>query len=435
MKMKYSIALIVFLTSLIFAQSDLQIVENFKSEHKLLEISIEQSKSTSETAQRTEEVKAFKEKYAKHKQLLDKSLYPDNYSQMIVSLERKIQVSADRIARSETAEQKTEVLQQEVAGLTEQVNQMREEIRTLKEQNNTLIAELKELKRKKQTETAKYKELTTKVKDNIKKRDELIDALVDDVFGSIGPNQPITPDEQQKTIIKIENANVIDNIVSLAVDNIAYINSGSFKPGDFSELDSYHKDFNQKWSDLRPKLETVYSNTAADKNKFTTVDKMIADWGRNINRKIWDQIHSIYDVNNIVIENFRSSEEFYQNNLQYIESAIKNIPNLPVDSVTAQYDRFVTNVWDKEVSSEWIPLLMERNMLTSAQRDTLDARIVEWQKQAGVSTVNWTLIGSIIVLAAAILILIVVRMRSSKKPVNPKANEKTAEKEDDSTEA
>lgn len=433
MNIKNSIALIVFFTSLIFAQSDLQIVENFKSEHKLLEISIEQSKSTTETAQRTEEVRAFKDKYAKHKQLLDKSLYPDNFSQMIVSLERKIQVSTDRIARSETAEQKTEVLQQEVAGLTEQVNQMREEIRLLKEQNNSLIAELKELKRKKQTESAKYKELSVKVKDNIKKRDELISSLVDDVFGTINPNQPISPDEQQKTILKIENANVIDNIVSLAVDNIAYINSGTFKPDQFSELDGYHKEFNQKWSDLRPKLESVYSNTAADKNKFTTVDKMIADWGRNINRKIWDQIHTVYDVNNIVIESFRSSEEFYQNNLQYIESAIKNIPNLPKDSVNAQYERFVANVWDKEISSEWIPLLMERNMLTTAQKDTLDARIVEWQKQADVSTVNWTLVGSVIVLAAAILVLIIVRIKSSKKPVNPKANEKPSDTDGESS--
>ena len=78
---------LVFLNPL-FAQSDREIVDNFKKEYSKIESEIKSATTLDELNTVIAQINSFKENYAQHKDLLDKSLYPDNYNESIDKLNK-----------------------------------------------------------------------------------------------------------------------------------------------------------------------------------------------------------------------------------------------------------------------------------------------------------------------------------------------------------
>ncbi len=96
------------------AQSDLEIVDNFKTEFASIENAIKNATSLADLKDVPSKISLLKENYAPHKVLLDNSLYPDNYQSSIDKLNKDYLMRQGDFTT-------IDVLQTEVSALNEQV--------------------------------------------------------------------------------------------------------------------------------------------------------------------------------------------------------------------------------------------------------------------------------------------------------------------------
>ena len=81
-----SIFFLVFGLNNVLAQSDHEIVEGFKSKQKEIEQQIKNAKTLDELNAVVAKIDELKKEYLPHKDLLDKSLYPDDFDEVIQNL-------------------------------------------------------------------------------------------------------------------------------------------------------------------------------------------------------------------------------------------------------------------------------------------------------------------------------------------------------------
>ena len=85
-KKLFLIAALIFFSNLIFAQSDYEKVQNFKNQTKKIEQEIKIAASLSGLNSLLKSVDQLRNEFTPEKDLLDKSLYPDNFNSSLEKL-------------------------------------------------------------------------------------------------------------------------------------------------------------------------------------------------------------------------------------------------------------------------------------------------------------------------------------------------------------
>jgi hypothetical protein len=87
-KLIIGVVLIQFLfgMNLLFAQSDYEIVQNFKERVSKIETEIRDADSLAALSEVENSIEKLRSDFTKNKELLDKSLYPDNFDKTIQNL-------------------------------------------------------------------------------------------------------------------------------------------------------------------------------------------------------------------------------------------------------------------------------------------------------------------------------------------------------------
>jgi hypothetical protein len=122
--MKNKILLIVFATVILLgiipalhAQSDYETVQNFKQKYHQIEKDIKNSQSLEGLDEVYNRINSLKDEYASYHELLDKSLYPDNFNK-----------SFDKLVNVYNTRKKDftqiDILQTQVTGLKEQLDSL-----------------------------------------------------------------------------------------------------------------------------------------------------------------------------------------------------------------------------------------------------------------------------------------------------------------------
>ena len=117
-----------------FAQSDREIVDNFNKEYLEIEQTIKNATSLEELNVVVTKINNLKLNYAQHKELLDKSLYPDKYNKSIEKLNKAYLLRQGDFAT-------IDVLQTEVG-------ELRQQVEFLNARNNELLLQVIELMEK-----------------------------------------------------------------------------------------------------------------------------------------------------------------------------------------------------------------------------------------------------------------------------------------------
>ncbi|HEY6626293.1 MAG TPA: hypothetical protein VIZ21_05010, partial [Ignavibacteriaceae bacterium] len=165
MKSNYLTKLLLLLivlgfTSSIFAQSDREIVDKFKAEYTSIEKSIKDATTLQELNLVLDEITILKQDYAQHKELLDKSLYPDKYNESIDKLNKSYLLRQGDFST-------IDVLQTEVGELKQQVE-------FLNQRNNELLVQVQKLEDQRQKDAKSIKKLenlVAELRSSIRERD------------------------------------------------------------------------------------------------------------------------------------------------------------------------------------------------------------------------------------------------------------------------
>lgn len=397
---------VVFIASNLIAQSDYEIVQSFKNRYQQFEQQIKNAVTVEELNLLTGEIEKFKNEFSTYKELLDKSLYPDNFEK-----------SFDKLGNSLVL-RKTDFIQIET--LQTEVVTLRSEVDELNKKNAELLNQIQllEVQRKKDAETiARLEKLINELRTSLKKRDELVYAIIDSLSPKLaGDVSALTQKEKEQIIAETEKKNVLYIVKKSLRDNTRFLEVTTLKPEDLKDVKEQQSNFVSMWQKVGPKLVDVYAGKKDKAQELKDIDALFTSWKSGIQREAWESIREDFALNNINLQSFYNGNEFTEIIVSFINDEIKSYGVKSKEESQRIYNVFVDSVWYKTISNEWMPYLLENNMLTMQQKEMIEKKIVEWKEI--ISPKDLTLIyvgvGVLIVIIVAFFLL---RKKNGSKPV------------------
>lgn len=390
----------------LFAQSDYEIVQNFKAKVTAINDSIKQASSLEDLQKAQSSIDQLKNEFVDKKDLLDKSLYPLNFNKTIDNLQTAYDLRKGDFTQ-------IDVLQTQVTGLKEQVD-------TLNKRNTDLISRVQLLEVESKKDKSRIVQLERSVADlkaSLQKRDELVLSMIDSLIPpSYRQQSTLSSQEKEKVYSEAQKNNVLNNIKKSLQDNIKFLQVANLTPDDLTEIKNQQVQFAKIWRSVGPKLVSVYSEKQAGTNDLKDIDTYFSSWRNELNQEAWESIRLAFADYGINLQNFSSGNQFVQSATSFINDEIKNISVKGKDESQKTYKSFADSAWFGEVKPTWVPYLIDNKMFTEAQKDTIENKISEWKTDVYGTGFKWfyIVIGLIVVIA---VVLIIMRRKPKPQPI------------------
>ncbi len=390
------------------AQSDYEIVQNFKAKAMAIDDSIKNATSQEELQSAVNKIDSLRKEYSDKKDLLDKSLYPLNFNKTFENLQMAYDLRKGDFTQ-------ITVLKTQVSGLKDQVE-------VLNQRNTDLISRVQTLEVESKKDKSRITQLERTVADlkaSLQKRDELVISMIDSLIPpSYRQKSELSSEEKQKVYSEVQKNNVLNNVKKSLQDNIKFLQVASLTPEDLSEIKKQQEQFAKLWRSVGPKLVSIYSEKNVGTNELKEIDQTFNTWKNTLSQQAWNSVRLIFADYGINLQRFSTGKEFTETATSFINDEIKNVGVKNSGDLQITYKSFADSAWFGEVKPTWVPYLIENNMFTEAQKDTVENKISEWKNSLYGSSFNWLYI-VIGLLVVVIVVLIIVR----RKPKPPAENE------------
>ncbi|MFA7229400.1 MAG: hypothetical protein WC061_10225 [Melioribacteraceae bacterium] len=400
--------LIILFTGIIFgtasfAQSDLEKVNNFDTLFKQYETAIKNAASLEECNVIGENIARLKSSYSDSKTLIEKSLQL-NYDEAFSKIERTLEVRKGDFTQ--------------IVNLTTEVGSLKDQVSELSQQNEGLISQIKVLNLKSAKDAATIQSLTklvAQLKSNIAQRDELVRGIVDSLLQEfVKTPGTLNEAERQAVFKKVDNGNLFFNIERTISDNIQFMKVTQTTPEDLSKMKEQYRDFNKVWRQIGPKLGEIYLNRTDKSAQIANIDNMFAEWNARLTDEIWGQVNKLFREQKLAVLPFKSGEQFVNSVTSFVDDEVKNFGVKRASESESTFYAFSDSVYFRTIQPVWIPLLIENNMMTEADKDTVEKRIAEWKVKVAPGTgMNWIYIGG----GAVIVFLVIAYFLKGRKKV------------------
>jgi len=404
-------AFMVWMFSAAQEQSDYEISQSFKKQYAELMKAIESAQTVQECAEISVNIDALEKEYTPHKDLLDKTLYPDDFHKKLDMVHGQLAYAQNKLGIIQEAVAK-------IASLETQVKELSAQVDKLSNENSSLMSEIQSLRASKAQDQKTLDSLNTlvaKLQSGIRDRDKMIFAMVDSIFLQYDKNIDNLKDvEKQKMASHIERNGVIGNIRKSIVDNVAFLQSTSLTGKDLATMIGEQKKFAQEWKGLGPKLATIYVAQKDRAKEVSAIDTMIAAWGVKVDAALWKSLNELFTSHNLTVKPFSNGADFQTNLVGFIDDEIQNA-NQRTEAVRLQvYTVFVDSVWNADLTTTWMPLLRDHNMVTEAQFTQIKSKVDAWR--SSVQPPHTVMYIVIAVLVLAVLFILYRRMKKAPKP-------------------
>ena len=377
-KVILSIILLVF-TNQSYAQSDFEISQNFKQKHKQLEEAINKAKNLEKLNSIVADIDRFRNEYVEHKALLDKSLYPDNFDKTFEKLNLSFVIRNQDFTTIDVL--KIENLQ------------LKEQVALLNKRNAELMNKIQEFEYADKEDVKKNAELdglVAELKRSIRKRDELIVGIVDSLLPQPMREQAqLSSQERNSIYVESEKNNVLSNVKLSLLDNIKFIELTALEPDDLTEIKKQQNQFAEFWQGAGTNLVDIYAGENKNSKEIKEIDSLFSIWDFTLQQEVWRNIRDEFVYNNINLIEFTNGEEFTNVLTSFIDEAIKNIGVKSSEESNLTYSLFSDSTWFKVISTDWIPYLIENEMLDDKQNHTVEAKITDWKGRLTPSSLGW----------------------------------------------
>jgi hypothetical protein len=403
-----NIVLFFFLltTVSLFAQSDYEMVQSFKERYQKLSDGIKSAASLEDLDNLSLEIENLKRDFSAKKEILDQTLYPENYTS---SFERLI--SAVEVRRGDFTS--ITVLQTEVTTLKSEVD-------LLNQRNNELINQISvlESQRKKDAATiSKLEGLIANLRASILKRDELVFSIVDSLTPKLaGDVSTMTQQDKEAVYSQVEKNNVLAVVKKSLRDNSRFLEVTSLKAKDLEDVKRQQQNFVTMWRKVGPKLVDVYAGKGDKTAELKDIDNLFNVWSNRVQQEAWESINEEFSLNNINLQNFNNGKEFVDVVTQFVSDEIKNYGIKNKDESEKIYYAFTDSVWFNTISTEWMPYLLDNKLLAVEQKDAVEKKLSEWKSVVSPQDLTW--LYAVVGLAIVFIIALVFILRKKKTPTN-----------------
>lgn len=395
----------ILISASVIAQSDYEMVQSYKSRHQQILEGIKNAAALNDLTSIESEITTLRRDFEAKKTILDKSLYPDDFETSLEKLNMSLELRKGDFTQ-------IDVLQTEVVTLTGEVDR-------LNKQNTELINQIQvlEAQHNKDSQTiSKLEKLVANLKASLLKRDELVYSIIDSLVPKLsGDISALTQQDKAKIYSEAEKNNVLSNVKRSIRDNNRFIEVTSLKPVDLVDVKKKQQDFVTLWQKVGPKLVDIYAGKADKTQELKDIDNLFSVWKSNLQKEAWNSIREEFALNNINLQTFTNGNEFTDVINRFINDEIKFYGSKSKVASEQTYFLFANSTWFKSISTEWIPYLIDNNLLTVEQKDSMEKQISEWKSTLYPASLTW-----LYVLLAVIILAIggyfLMRRKGSKTP-------------------
>lgn len=370
---------LLIISNQLFAQSDYEIVQSFKQKYKQLEAAINKSKNLEELNSIVADIDRFRNEYVEQKTLLDKSLYPDNFDKTFEKLNMSFVIRNQDFTI-------IDVLQTENLELKEQVT-------LLNKRNTELMNKIQEYEysdKKDVNKVAELDALVRELKRSLRKRDELIIGIVDSLLPQPMMEQTqLSSQERNSIYIEAEKNNVLSNVKRSLLDNVRFIELTTLEPDDLNEIKKQQNQFAEFWQNSGAKLIDIYAGKNKKSKEIKEIDSLFSMWNLSLEQEVWRNIREEFAYNNINLIEFTNGEEFTNVLISFIDDAIKNIGVKSPEGSNLTYSSFSDSTWFKVIGPNWVPYLIDNEMLDLEQKSKVEVKISDWKGRLTPSSFDW----------------------------------------------
>lgn len=393
--------LLAGLISISNAQSDREIVDNFKAEYSAIEKSIKDATSLQELQPVADKITTLNSNYLAHKDLLDKSLYPDKFDESIDKLNKAYLLRQGDFST-------IDVLQTEVGELKQQVE-------VLNQRNNELLSQVQKLEaqREKDVKTIKKLErLVADLRESIRERDNLVLAMIDSLMPpTMRDKDAFTTEDKSEVASQEQKDNVLNNIKITIRDNIKFIKATSLKPEDLKEIKEQQNDFVDKWRKVGVRLVEVYADDEKKSEELKQIDELFNDWNAAVRQEAWESINEEFSLNGIELRSFRNGDDFTASVETFIGDELKNLGVKSTEESRKIYAQFADSIWFKTIQPVWMNYLIENKMITDENKNKMESKIAEWKSALFPS--SWWIY---VMIAVVVIAVVAIYFFSRRKP-------------------
>ena len=363
--------LLLGIADLIWAQSDREIVDNFKKEYSVIEQAIKNATSLEELNNVVIKIDSLKTNYAPHKELLDKSLYPDKYDVSIEKLNKAYLLRQGDFAT-------IDVLQTQVGELKQQVD-------FLNERNNELILKVRSLEAQTQKDAKtikKLQSLVAELQSAIQERDDLVISMVDSLMPPImREKENLSAEDKKKVASEEQKNNVLNNVKTTIRDNIRFMKVTSLKPADLKTIRQQQKDFAAVWQKVGVRLVEVYAGNGRKSEELKQIDELFDNWYAAMEKEAWDSINEEFLLHGIELRSFENGQQFTSAVLMFIGDEIKNHGVKSDEEAKRVYANFADSTWFAVIEPVWMTYLVENKMLKDEEKNQMESKIADWRHE------------------------------------------------------
>lgn len=406
MKRTYLISLfILFLlfgfVNLLWAQSDREIVDNFNKEYSEIEQAIKNATSLEDLNVVVTRINTLKQNYAPHKELLDKSLYPDKYDKSIEKLNKAYILRQGDFATIDVLQTQVGELKQQVEFLNARNNELLLQVRTLEAQTQKDAKTIKKLQN-----------LVAQLQSSIRERDNLVLSMVDSLMPpTMREKDNFTAEDKNKVTTEEQKNNVLNNVKTTIRDNIRFMQVTSLKPADLNSIREQQKDFATKWQKVGVKLVEVYAEDGKKSEELKQIEELFDNWYAAVAREAWDSINEEFSLKGIELRSFKNGEEFTNSVEMFIGDELKNFDVKSDEESKRVYANFADSTWFAVVQPVWMNYLIENKLLTDENKNKIESKIAEWKSALYPSHWWIYLIVALVVIAGGVFLF-----RKGSKP-------------------
>ena len=355
----------------LWAQSDREIVDNFKKEYSVIEQAIKNATSLEELNNVVIKIDSLKTNYAPHKELLDKSLYPDKYDVSIEKLNKAYLLRQGDFAT-------IDVLQTQVGELKQQVD-------FLNERNNELILKVRSLEAQTQKDAKtikKLQSLVAELQSAIQERDDLVISMVDSLMPPImREKENLSAEDKKKVASEEQKNNVLNNVKTTIRDNIRFMKVTSLKPADLKTIRQQQKDFAAVWQKVGVRLVEVYAGNGRKSEELKQIDELFDNWYAAMEKEAWDSINEEFLLHGIELRSFENGQQFTSAVLMFIGDEIKNHGVKSDEEAKRVYANFADSTWFAVIEPVWMTYLVENKMLKDEEKNQMESKIADWRHE------------------------------------------------------
>lgn len=395
-------------TYTLLAQSDYEMVQSFKERYQTISKGIESAESLDDLSNLTSEVINLKRDFSAKKEILDQSLYPENYTSSIDKLLAAIELrQADFV---------------EITTLQTEVTTLKSEVDLLNQRNNELINQITKLESQRRKDAAtieKLENLVSDLQNTLRKRDELIFGIIDSLTPKLaGDVSTMTQQDKEQVYSQVEKNNILAVVKKSLRDNSRFLEVTSLNANDLDKVKQQQQTFGTMWNKVGPKLVDVYTGKGDKTAELNDIDNLYGIWTEKIRREAWESINEEFSLNNINLRGFTNGNDFTAVVTAFINDEIKNYGVKSKEESERTFSAFSDSVWFGNISTEWMPYLLEHKLLSTAQKDEIEKKLAEWKSIVAPKDNTW--LYAVAGLAIVFIIALFFILKKKKPAVEPK---------------